>query len=70
MTFEEYCKYVENTYMPAHPLERKGQAYWNVLEDKKISIARDLWSCLCDPFYQDAYLDMFLAHVALLWARE
>jgi len=69
MTFSEFVAEAEKNYRinaRAGGL-RRGQAYFNVLNEVNSSMADRLRGGSNDPFYNDTNLGEFLGYVALYW---
>lgn len=63
--FSEYICDAENRFM--HSDERRGQAYFNSLEEAAPTLAEEIRGTYVDPFYNDELLVQFLHRVHTSW---
>lgn len=66
MTFEDFIAEAEANHR-ASDRQRRGQAYWNTLVDRRPDLARDPMVRQVDPFYSDGNLGTFLKEVERAW---
>ena len=66
MIFDDYVRLAERRRM-LNRHERRGQAYFNALEDVDPGLADLARGTARDPFYDDTILDAFLQWVAGNW---
>ncbi|WHT20952.1 hypothetical protein N8J89_07775 [Crossiella sp. CA-258035] len=60
--FEAYCASAE-AYAQRHPTQRRGQAFFNLLNRIRPELAHVVWGTGRDPFGDDGTLPDFLAFV-------
>lgn len=65
-TFEQYCDDVGASFNK-HPKWRAGQAYSNVLADKRPDLSERIRGGRIDPFYDTTILPRFLLWVSKNW---
>ncbi len=66
MTYDEYIA-TAMAYAEAHPEQRPGQVYFNVLVAHRPDLAERLRGTALDPFYARGRISSFLNEVATRW---
>jgi len=67
MTFEKWLLEAASYYMNNKDEQRRGQAYWNFLFEKRIDLTNNMLGTRLDPFYDDERLEDFLEYVKKNW---
>lgn len=73
--YNEYTRLVNSVLilqvsMPDEKRWRRGQAYFNVLDDVRPDLADQVRAMALDPFHNDDKVPQFLAWVCLHWGYE
>jgi hypothetical protein len=66
MTYGQYLERVM-VVMASNPSWRQGQTMFNVLWEVNPALAERVRGSLVDPFYSEAIIPEFLAHVERCW---
>lgn len=67
MTLGDYIVKAENRYRGLKGGERRGQAYYNVLEAVRPDLANKVVGTDADPFYSDNCLPLFFEVINREW---
>jgi hypothetical protein len=54
-------------YAAAHPSQRRGQAYMNVLREVRPDLYKAITATLADAFYRDELIEAMLTWVGAHW---
>ena len=67
MTFEKWLLEASSYYIKNKDEQRRGQAYFNHLDEHRKDITFNIVGTRLDPFYDDRRLENFLEYVKKNW---